>query len=302
MQFYPTYRNGIRNLYRRKMVTYAVDAYYFRTCVLSLTFSRILEIPLNYDSDRLQFARFDVARMLERGARLMGSEGTEFDCQEDFEVDSRENLLRQRALLNERLGFNSTNALGINISDLVTLDDMRQHNQTIANGLSGNGDVTEQRFLPLQELLRQTAANHVTSQSAADALSCRQMNRFKRKARQNPLQSNGMATTSATLSRSSSTVSNGGEHNNGGEPDHKIAKLEYKTDSNISNGGKTFCGFQYSLVNTCLLYRSRARQHWIVGRLCRLAARNFLLSPLPGFVQSTLGDPPRSGNRTEGAT
>lgn len=169
----------------------------------------------------------------------MGSEGTEFDCQDDFEVDSRENLQRQRSLLNERLGFNSTSSLGININDLVTLDDMR-HVQPANDGQFGNGTMTEQKLLPLPELLRQQSTiNNVTSQSTADALSCRQINRFKRKARQNPLTNNGNATTSGTLSRSISTASNGGEHSNGGgEPDTKMAKIDLKQDGSFANGGK----------------------------------------------------------------
>lgn len=199
-------------------------------------FGGYIENSCNYDSDRLQFSSFDVAKMLEKGARLMGSEGTEFDCQDDLEVDSRENLQRQRALLNERLGFNNTSSLGININDLVTLDDMR-HIQPNHDGPSGNGTLTEQKLLPLPELLRQSTVNNVTSQSAADALSCREMNRFKRKARQNPITGNGIATTSGTLSRSSSTVSNGGEHSNGAEPDQKIPKLELKPEMSVPIGG-----------------------------------------------------------------
>lgn len=193
----------------------------------------IAEIPLNYDSDRLQFSQFDVAVMLEKGARLMGSEGTEFDCQDDFEVDSRENLQRQRALLNERLGFNSTSSLGININDLVTLDDMR-HSQPANDGPFGNGTLTEQKLLPLPELLRQSTINNSTSH----ALSCRQINRCKRKARQNLSTVNGVATGSGSFSRSTSTASNGGEHSNGGEPEQKMPKIDMKLDGSMSNGGK----------------------------------------------------------------
>lgn len=191
-------------------------------------------ISLNYDSDRLQFSQFDVETMLERGARLMGSEGTEFDCQEDFEVDSRENLQRQRTLLNERLGFNNASSLGININELVTLDDMR-HIQPSRDETVGNGTQTETKLLPLPELLRQSTINNDTSQSTADALSCRQINRYKRKARQNPLTSNGTATTSNTMNRCPTIVS--GEYSNNGETDAKMRKLELK-----SCGSSAFAG------------------------------------------------------------
>lgn len=200
-----------------------------------------LEIPLNYDLDRLTFQNFDVAKVLEKGARLMGSEGTEFDCQDDFEVDSRENLQRQRSLLNERLGFDNNSSLGINLNDLVTLDDMR-HMQ-FSEGPSGmcqngnNSDQQIQRLLPVHELLRQSNNKPVSSHSTADSLSCREMNRFKRKARQNTMlpSSNGGASSSgtSTLSRSSSTASNGQEYNNGSEPERKLAKLEIRPEGNI---------------------------------------------------------------------
>uniref|UniRef100_A0A182SCA3 Uncharacterized protein n=1 Tax=Anopheles maculatus TaxID=74869 RepID=A0A182SCA3_9DIPT len=75
-----------------------------------------------HNNHRLSFDNFDLNAVLFKGARLMGSEGTEFDPLDENEmVDLREKLARQRALLNEKLGLSS----GLNIEELVTLDDVR---------------------------------------------------------------------------------------------------------------------------------------------------------------------------------
>lgn len=201
------------------------------------------ENPSNYDSDRLTFDSFDVAKVLQKGARLMGSEGTEFDCQDDFEVDSRENLQRQRSLLNERLGFNTNGALGINLNDLVTLDDMRhvQKEDSSYSGVQSGSHMDHQRLYPVQELLRNNSRIKIASQSSVDALSCREMNRFKRKARQHSIQpssNNGAGSSgNSTLIRSNS---NGHEHNNGSEPELKMMKLDVKPDGHVLNNGKYF--------------------------------------------------------------
>lgn len=185
--------------------------------------------PINYDTGRLMFSHFDVRKVLEKGARLMGSEGTEFDQQEEFENDNREHLMRQRALLNEKLGFNSASTLGININDLVTLDDMRSVNR---NTYDPNN-----KLMPVQEVLNLSVQHRnvpldCSSQSAA-SLSCREINRARRKARQNPEKAITQATS---LSRSNSVASNGSNAPDHIEPENKVQKLDYQNDIHTSGG------------------------------------------------------------------
>lgn len=162
----------------------------------------------------------------------MGSEGTEFDWQEEFENDNREHLLKQRALLNEKLGFNNASTLGININDLVTLDDMRSGNR---NTYDPNN-----RLMPVQDVLNLTTEKQqqpkmstsvgmdCSSHSATvTALSCREINRARRKARQNPEKNNTQLTT---LSRSNSVASNGSNTQDNIEPEQKIQKFDFKSD------------------------------------------------------------------------
>lgn len=216
------------------------------------------------DDARLTFAGFDVRNVLQRGARLMGSEGSEFDRLDDCETDSREHLMQQRALLNEKLGFSNGSTLGININDLVTLDDMRLHpvreetspsagtkaepldEQNDGGGdssYSNNNHNPNQRLMPVQEILRQSAAAAAAA-DAVDALSCREMNRAKRKARQ--VSSVAVPTTAAAaaatttgngvggLSRSNSTVyPNGSGHSaslSDGESASKYGRRDVKSE------------------------------------------------------------------------
>lgn len=169
----------------------------------------------------------------------MGSEGSEFDSQDDFEPDSREHLQRQRALLNEKLGFNQA---GININDLVSLDDMRA-----GTGIRANSYDPNQRLQPVQELLYETndslptdLSSHSSSSSsaaaaaaaAAAALSCREINRARRKARQNPILIAGCQPS--TISRSNS---NGSMGDDGGGPERKIAKIDLCREPVGGGGG-----------------------------------------------------------------
>lgn len=69
----------------------------------------------------MTFEKFDVDRILSRGAHLMGSEGTEFDCQDDLEMDIKERLQKQRALLNAKLGLSSNDT---SLSEIMTIEDV----------------------------------------------------------------------------------------------------------------------------------------------------------------------------------
>lgn len=123
------------------------------------------------EASRLCFENFNLDNVLEKGARLMGSEGTEFDFQDELEGDT-ERIIRQRAVLNEKLGLNRSKSLGITIDDIVTLEDMKIEQQ--------NKIENSQRLIPVQDIL-----NFDCIQSSSQSLSCREKNRAKRKARQN---------------------------------------------------------------------------------------------------------------------
>ncbi|XP_050067911.1 TATA-binding protein-associated factor 172 [Anopheles maculipalpis] len=205
------------------------------------------------NNHRLSFDNFDLNAVLFKGARLMGSEGTEFDPLDENEmVDLREKLARQRALLNEKLGLSS----GLNIEELVTLDDVRNN----GSGMSGQRDhqtgAGGERLVPVQEILKLNRADSV------EGLSCREKNRARRKARQqqqafqNPIGavmgggggggtggSVGAVPTSVAGNGSNGMMaaSSGTGHQNSdtsttGEPDRKRIKTE-KGDLTATTGG-----------------------------------------------------------------
>lgn len=183
----------------------------------------------NFEASRLTFQQFNLATVLEKGARLIGSEGSEFDYTDDAAGSDdanngteHEKLTRQRMQLNEKLGLcQANNSFGLlNINDLVSLDDMRN----TANKYEPN-----KSLLPVQEVLNlETNATASASASASSSMSCRELNRLerlRRKSRQQltitsnngPITNNnltptnssaGAALASATFSRSNST-SNG---------------------------------------------------------------------------------------------
>uniref|UniRef100_A0A182VQT4 TATA-binding protein-associated factor 172 n=1 Tax=Anopheles minimus TaxID=112268 RepID=A0A182VQT4_9DIPT len=187
-----------------------------------------------HNNHRLSFDNFDLNAVLFKGARLMGSEGTEFDPLDENEiVDLREKLARQRALLNEKLGLTS----GINVEELVTLDDVRNN----GSGTSGCRDhqtgAGGERLVPVQEILRLNRADSV------EGLSCREKNRARRKARQqqqafpNPIGAVIGGGGGVTVGNVTVPPSNGGNGSNGlsgtgqqeatpGEPDRKRIKTE----------------------------------------------------------------------------
>ncbi|KAG8234706.1 hypothetical protein J437_LFUL014322 [Ladona fulva] len=74
---------------------------------------------------RMSFESFDISKVLENGAYLMGSEGKEYDVDDDTRVaDIREKLAHQRQLLNERLGLDTPNRIGMDIGvEILTTED-----------------------------------------------------------------------------------------------------------------------------------------------------------------------------------
>ncbi|XP_062121564.1 LOW QUALITY PROTEIN: TATA-binding protein-associated factor 172 [Drosophila sulfurigaster albostrigata] len=167
----------------------------------------------------LSFDEFDLQQILQKGARLIGSEGNEFDVQEEQpasgggveEQSVAARLIRQRALLNDKLGLTAAAKLGVNLTDMITDED-------VALTRSGTSYNVNAEKLPVEHILniKPAAANGGATASACatatgQKLSCREMNRAKRKARQGS--STGAASASAvavsvtpTCSRRNSTA------------------------------------------------------------------------------------------------
>ncbi|XP_059619603.1 TATA-binding protein-associated factor 172 [Phlebotomus argentipes] len=150
---------------------------------------------------QLQFATFDLVNMLLTSGRLMGSEGNEFDFQDDIERNSKERLMMQREIIREKLGFAKGDQFGIALEELVTLDDVR---------LEASTSESRARLTPLED------GNNMTD-TATSSLSCREKNRAKRKARQGFL--------AGTYNRSNST-NGGGSLDVPGEPPEKKKKIK----------------------------------------------------------------------------
>ncbi|XP_075973865.1 histone acetyltransferase 1 [Anticarsia gemmatalis] len=118
------------------------------------------------DSGRLRCETFDIERVLQHGAHLMGSEGNEYDLDEEAlnANDSKERLAKQRQQLNARLGLDVAANLGVDLTSMYTNEDLCPVKPTI--------NKTEPVRRPVQEIV-------ITSKP----LSSREMNLAKRKAR-----------------------------------------------------------------------------------------------------------------------
>lgn len=158
---------------------------------------------------RFSFEKFNLEMILEKGARLMGSEGNEFDFTEENEsIDNRDILIKQRAMLNEKLGFSVAKNLGFNLDEMVTLEDMIPNKPL-------KTETNTKKLFNAQDIINDQASS--SSQSAL-VMSSREMNRAKRKARQNQAM-----TSNSSLARNNPVKD---------EP----AKKKIKTESN----GKEF--------------------------------------------------------------
>ncbi|XP_055469787.1 TATA-binding protein-associated factor 172 isoform X2 [Psammomys obesus] len=84
-------------------------------------------------TDRLNFDRFDICRLLQHGASLLGSAGAEFEVQDEKsgEVDPKERIARQRKLLQKKLGLNMGEAIGMSTEELFNDEDL-DYNPTSA--------------------------------------------------------------------------------------------------------------------------------------------------------------------------
>ncbi|XP_026728975.1 TATA-binding protein-associated factor 172 [Trichoplusia ni] len=118
------------------------------------------------DNGRLRCETFDIDRVLQHGAHLMGSEGKEYDLDEEplNVADSKERLAKQRQQLNARLGLDVAANLGVDLNSMYTNEDLCPVKPVI--------NKTELNRRPVQEIV-----------ITAKPLSSREMNLAKRKAR-----------------------------------------------------------------------------------------------------------------------
>lgn len=172
-----------------------------------------------YKERYLTFREFNLEQILKKGARLIGSEGNEFDCVEDAASagpatadTAAERLSRQRALLNEKLGLTQASKLGVNLTDMITDDDMLR---------SGSIYNVNEEKVPVEHILNIKPNTNLTSRSGQQ-LSCREINRAKRKARQNA----SLATSSASAANSSSSANGSTD-----EPERKKQKTAGESNS-----------------------------------------------------------------------
>lgn len=156
------------------------------------------ETPTAKVDTRFSFDRFNLQIILENGAKLMGSEGKEFDVAESEEPNSLERLTNQRAILNEKLGFSVAKKLGIKIEEMVTLEDMEPS--------TPKSEIKSEMMDILEIVGNQASSSQLVSEST---MSSREINRAKRKARQ--------VQQSSSLSRNNSVKE---------EPERKKSKTE----------------------------------------------------------------------------
>nr|XP_054762418.1 TATA-binding protein-associated factor 172-like [Lytechinus pictus] len=122
------------------------------------------------DATRLEFSKFDVARVLDQGASLLGSAGSEYELEVDVGGDPKERLAKQKRLLQKKLGLD-VGLIGVETDDLFNDDDLSTFPQTPTTS----------------NLLKPPAsAADIVAQEMANlgpGLSSREKNRAKRKAK-----------------------------------------------------------------------------------------------------------------------
>lgn len=116
------------------------------------------------------FSHFDINKVLLHGSSLLGSEGFEYDTEEtSIDLNDKEHLIKQRQLLNKRLGLDMASTLGIETDALFNDDDLAQsktESSSIDNEKKSVGELVKQQLM------------HVTS-----GMSAREKNKARRKAK-----------------------------------------------------------------------------------------------------------------------
>ncbi|XP_033118487.1 TATA-binding protein-associated factor 172-like [Anneissia japonica] len=122
--------------------------------------------------DSLNFAKFDINRVLQKGTSLLGSSGMEYEQElEETGIDPKQRLAKQRKLLQKKLGLDVGGVLGMDTNDLFDDDDLEVKDEPQKRN----------QFLTVP----QTAAEIMEQEMdhLMPGLSSRERNRAKRKAR-----------------------------------------------------------------------------------------------------------------------
>ncbi|KAH9489880.1 btaf1 RNA polymerase II, B-TFIID transcription factor-associated, 170kDa [Bulinus truncatus] len=123
-----------------------------------------------YRAGTVLYSQFDIKRVLEHGSSLLASEGDQYDLGTSLiDMDDKDQLAKQRQLLNKRLGLDITANLGIDSSSLFNDDDLRLNLESNVPAINNNSQ-------PVVELLKQQLG-------AREQMSSRERNAAKRKAR-----------------------------------------------------------------------------------------------------------------------
>ncbi|KAL4240937.1 btaf1 RNA polymerase II [Mactra antiquata] len=124
---------------------------------------------------KLLFSKFDVQKVLQNGASLLGSEGVQFNEEDKTSgLSEREKLYNQRQMLNKRLGLDMAGNLKLEMDkDLFTDEDL-------LTGIKQEHKTDQMEQKPLADIVHQQLGT---------VLSSREKNRIKRKARLSSKQS-----------------------------------------------------------------------------------------------------------------
>ncbi|CAH1396143.1 unnamed protein product [Nezara viridula] len=148
---------------------------------------------------RLTCSNFNVDNILENSAHLMGSEGREYETSLQNAANTKEDLEKQRNVLNERLNLTAAAELGFDTSSLYTIDDLKV-------------EIVNTNDVPVKPNIGEVVG-----------LSCREVNRARRKARQAMLKQ-----------RSKEKMGSYQQSDEDEEPEKKKIKLESSTDEEVS--------------------------------------------------------------------
>ncbi|XP_046551692.1 LOW QUALITY PROTEIN: TATA-binding protein-associated factor 172-like [Haliotis rubra] len=121
---------------------------------------------------RILFSHFDINKVLAYGTSLLGSEGAQYDVDMSaMALGDQESLIRQRQLLNKRLGLDIAGNLGIDTDNIFNDEDLMAAQ---SNGQSSSKNICSQ---PVAEIVKQQLLDVMGGMSA------RERNRAKRRAK-----------------------------------------------------------------------------------------------------------------------